>query len=329
MARALRYEQTTPADELRERLTACEKGIANLRGSGTRARTLLEDLDRIAELWPVLEAAGVDLRPEAGRWETVQASTKRVARRLLKELRASGGLAAVRAEQHPDGQCAWWWRLDEMVAQENKRRALRTGLSAATIVAAVLAAYFLFRLLFPVDPNLEAAMDLQSAGELKIQESNDFAGALDDFKAATTYLPNDAETWMRLGVVQEALGDQMATAESYGRARALVSSDEDFQFTRASVYFTLGLMDKARRDAEANVAAAPENPYGYYLLSSIYETLGRGPEALKAVQRAAELAEAQNQTQLSAMARYRMAMMMQQAQQQGLGVPLATETPAP
>ena len=329
MARALRYEQMTPADELRERLAACEKGIANLRGSGTRARGVLEDMDRISELWPALEAAGLDLRPEAGRWETIQASVKRVARRLLKELRASGGLAAVRAEQHPDGQCAWWWRLDEAVAQDSKRRALRTSLTVATIIVAVLAAYFLFRLLFPVDPNLKAAMDLQSAGEMKIQTSGDFAGALADFRSATSFLPNDAETWLRLGVVQEALGDQKGRAESYKRARALTASDSDFQFTRASVYFTLGLMDKAQRDAEASVAAAPENPYGHYLLSSIYETLGQGPAALASVKRAAELAEAQEQTQLSAMARYRMAMMMQQAQQRGFDSPLPTETPLP
>ncbi len=329
MARALSYEQMTPADELRERLTACEKGIANLRGSGVRARTLLEDMDRVSELWPELEAAGLDLRPEAGRWETVQASVKRVARRLLKELRASGGLATVRAEQHPDGQCAWWWRLDEAVAQENRGRALRTSLTVAIMIVAVLAAYFLFRMLFPVDPNLKAAMDLQSAGEMKIQQSGDFAGALADFQAATTYQPEDAETWLRLGVAQEAVGDQAGMDASYKRARTLTASDSDLQFTRASVYFTLGLMDKAQRDAEASVAAAPENPYGYYLLSSIYETLGQGPAALAAVQRAAELADAQEQTQLSAMARYRMAMMMQQVQQQGFDTPLPTETPAP
>jgi len=328
MARALHHEQITPADELRERLTACEKGVANLRGSGTRARTLLEDMDRINELWPALEAAGLDLRPEAGRWETIQASVRRVARRLLKELRASGGLAAARAEQHPDGQCAWWWHLDETVGQENNRRALRLGLTTATVIVAVLAAYFLLRMLFPVDPNLKAAMDLQAAGEEKIQKSGDFAGALADFKAATTYLPNDAETWLRLGVTQEALGDQVAMAESYNRARALVASDSEFQYTRASVYFTLGLLDRAKKDGEASVAADPQNPYAYYMLSSIYETLGQGPAALAAVQRAAELADAQQQAQLSAMARYRMAMMMQQAQQ-GFDAPAPTGTAVP
>ena len=329
MARALRYEQLTPADELRERLTACEKELANLRGSGASARVLLEDMDRISELWPVLEAAGLDLRPEAGRWETIQASLRRSARRLLKELRASGGLAAVRAQQHPDGACGWWWRLDEALAQENKGRALRTGLTAATVIIAGLALYFIFRLLFPVDPNLSAAMDLQTAGEMKIQNSGDFAGALADFKSATDFLPNDAVTWLRLGVVQEALGDKTAMAESYGRARALVVSDADFQFDRAGVYFALDMLDKARADAQASVAAAPENPYGYYLLSSVYETLGQSQDALTALQRAVDLAEAQQQTELSAMARYRMAIMMQQVQQRGFEMDVATATPEP
>lgn len=329
MARALNYEQTTPADELRERLAACEKGIANLRGSGLQARTLLEDMDRISALWPVLEAAGVDLRPEAGRWETIQALLRRVARRLLKELRPSGGLAAVRAAQHPDGQAAWWWHLDAMVAEENKRRLRRTGLGAVIVVAVGLAAYFAFRLLFPVDPNVQAALDLQSAGELKIQKSGDFAGALADFKTATTYQPNDVETWLRLGVVQEKLGDQAGMAESYGRARALLASDAEFQRNRASVYFTLGSVDKARQDAEASVAAAPDNPYTHYLLASIYETLGQGQAALAAIQRAAELADAQQQSQLSAMARYRYAIMMQQVQQGGFETPVTPATAAP
>jgi len=329
MARALRYEQTTPADELRERLAACEKAIANIRGSGSSARLLLEDMDRISQLWPVLEAAGLDLRPEAGRWETVHASLRRGSRRLLKELRAGGGLAAVRAQQHPNGQCEWWWYLDEAVARENKRRALQAGLTTATVVVAGLALYFLLRLLFPVDPNLKAAMDLQAAGEIKIQQSGDFAGALADFRSATTFLPNDTGTWLRLGAVQEALGDTTAMEDSYQRARALVASDSAFQFERAGVYFALGQLDRAKADAEASVAASPENAYGHYLLSSIYETLGQGQAALTALQRAADLAEAQEQTQLSAMARYRMAIMMQQVQQRGPDTIVATGTPTP
>ncbi len=73
--------------------------------------------------------------------------------------------------------------------------------------------------------------------------------------------------------------------ESFKRARALVTSDADFQFDRAGVYFALDMIDKAKTDAEASVAAAPENPYGHYLLSSIYETLGQPQDALAALKR--------------------------------------------
>ncbi|MEJ5200478.1 MAG: hypothetical protein WHX53_16280, partial [Anaerolineae bacterium] len=68
MARAIRDEHLTPADELRELLTRCEKQLPNLKGSREQAAELLFQMDRIAELWPQVEALGADLRPEAGRW---------------------------------------------------------------------------------------------------------------------------------------------------------------------------------------------------------------------------------------------------------------------
>ena len=61
---------------------------------------LLQDMDRIAELWPQLAAAGMDLRPEAGRWETIQAHTHRQARSIVRELRRSGGLPALRSRRN-------------------------------------------------------------------------------------------------------------------------------------------------------------------------------------------------------------------------------------
>jgi tetratricopeptide (TPR) repeat protein len=248
---------------------------------------------------------------------------------LLKELRASGGLAAVRTQQHPDGQAGWWWHLDVAVAEENRRRALRTGLITALVVTAVLAVYFLFRLLFPVDPNLTAAMERETAGETKIQQSGDFAGALADFKAATEFLPNDAETWLRLGAVQQKLGDEAAMDASYQRARSLVVSDADFNLARSQIYLSLAMLDEAKADSESVLAADPKNAFGYYILSSVYEMQGQSQEALKAVQRSAELAEAQQETQLTAMARYRMAILMQQSQQWGAGTAVPTGSPTP
>ena len=328
MARALRIEQVTPADELRDRLAASEKLIANVFGSGAGALNLLENLDRLSQLWPELEAGGVDLRPEAGRWETLLAGVRRKDRQLVRELRQLGGLRALAATHHPDGHAEWWWRLDEMVAEDARRRVLRTGLIAAAVLIVGAALYFLLRVLFPVDPNVQAAMERQAAGDLKIQQSGDFAGARVDFQTAAERLPGDADNWLRLGVVQDKLGEQAGMAESFRRARALFPNESDFEVSRGQTYFILGMWDEAKQAIEAALAADPANAMGYYVLASVEEARGHASEAVDALQRAADLAEAQNQAQLTALARYRMGMMMQQVQaQMAVATPVPTPTP--
>jgi tetratricopeptide (TPR) repeat protein len=327
MARALHPGQITPADELRELLSADEKLVASIRGSGASALELLENMDSLSELWPELEAAGVDLRPEAGRWETLQATVRRNARQLVKELRPRGGLPALREQHHPDGNAGWWWYLAESTAAEDKRRRLRTGLIAAAVLVIGAAVYFLLRLLFPVDPNLQAAMDRQTAGELKIQQQADYAGALADFQAATEFQPQDPETWLRLGATQQKQGDKAGTAESFQRARALMASDAELDLARGQIYFTLNMLDEAKAAVDAGLAADPENALGYYTLSSIYEGRGQPREAVDALQRSADLAEAQKQTQLTALARYRLAILMQQMQAQMAAPPPPAPTP--
>jgi tetratricopeptide (TPR) repeat protein len=327
MARALQSGQVTPADELRDLLSASEKLVASVRGSGAGVLVLLENMDRLSELWPELAAAGVDLRPEAGRWETLQATVRRNGRRIVKELRPHGGLPALREQHHPDGNAGSWWYLAELTAADDKRRGLRAGLIAASVLVAGAAIYFLFRFLFPVDPNLKAAMDRQSAGELKIQQQSDYAGALVDFQAATEFQPRDVDTWLRLGATQQKLGDQAGMDESFKRARALVASDAELDLARGQIYLTLNMLDEAKAAIDAGLAAEPENALGYYTLSVIYETRGQPREALETLQRAADLAEAQDQTQLTALARYRLAMLMQQMQAQMADPSTPTPTP--
>ena len=86
MAQTVKTGQVTPADELRESLAFSEKRVADVFGGGDNALALLKELDRIAALWPVLEAQGMDLRPEAGRWETLQATVNRRAGAIVSDL---------------------------------------------------------------------------------------------------------------------------------------------------------------------------------------------------------------------------------------------------
>lgn len=319
MAQAIKSENVTPADELRGLITLSEKRVVTLRGRGAAALDLLLDLDRIAGLWPELEAQGVDLRPELGRWETLQAALQGRAPVLVRELRAAGGLPAARAQWHPQGEPAWWWFLAEQVHTQRVRRLKRTGIILASTAATLGLLYFLlFHVLFPVDPNMSAAIAAQHAGERKIANEGDLAGALADFRLATELLPGEADGWLRVGCTLLRLDDAAGAAENFRRAEALLPDDIIFRLSRAPICHLLGVSDRAEADLRVVIATAPENSPAHYYLAAILEERGELAEALDALERAADLAESSGEIQLVALARFRMAMLMQQLAGQGI-----------
>lgn len=326
MARAIRESKVTPADELRDLLTRNEKRVVNLRGQPAEALALLLDLDRIAELWPELDASGVDLRPEQGRWETLQAQVRRYGPVVVRELRAMGGVPVLRAQHHLSGEADWWWYLAEQVQARRARTLARTGMVLGGAAILVVAVYFLiFHVLFPVDPAIKAALEAQAAGEAKIAQQEDYPGALADFRRATEYRPGDPDTWLRVGCVLYLLGDMSGAQENFYRAQVLLADPQTFRLARAPICAQLGEVELAETDLREVIAADPQNATAHYYLSSILEARGELLEALLLVQRAAELAEAQDDIQLVALARFRSGILMQQLALQGM--PTVAPTP--
>jgi tetratricopeptide (TPR) repeat protein len=324
MARALRDDHLTPADELRSLLAQSEKRIVNLRGDPSNGFDLLNDMDRIAALWPELEAVGADLRAEEGRWETLQAAVHQAAPRLLRALRPLGGLPALRTVAHPDGQAAWWWRLDDEVASANRRRLKRMGIIGVGIVALLVVAGLLFRILFPVDPLVQEAAGKIIDGQNKIQMEADYSAALPLFRDAVALTPGDPEAWLWLGATQRKLGDVQSSAESFRRAAALTPDQVAHRSQKATVYQVLGMLDEAASEVEAVLALDAENPQAYLIQASISEARGQYPAAIESLQKAADLADQRNEPQVSATARYQLGFLLQRLPI----VPPASATPA-
>lgn len=334
MAKAFREDQITPADELRELLMECEMLVVNLRGRGRDAVDLLRKMDRLQQLWPKLEAAGMDLRPEAGRWETLEASLHKHGPALLRELQGSGGLPAARArDQVSEPQeralyvSAWWWHLDEEVRARRLKSVRTAVLAVLGVVAAGALVIFLFNKLFPVDPMVQKSMSSMLAGQQIIEQGGDIQSALPDFEQATRFTPDDIDSWMWLGALQQKLAKTPEADESFRRARALVNSDVAFWTKRAPVYIALGMLQEAQSDLDAAIAADPQNPEAQFHLASLLEAQGQIDQAVAALEKASQYAEARQMTELTAIARYRMAMMMQQGQAPSFAT--ATPTPAP
>jgi tetratricopeptide (TPR) repeat protein len=314
----------TPADELRELLTLSEKRVANLRGSGTAALDLLRHMDRVATLWPQLEANGLDLKPEAGRWSTIQAGLRRQAPIVLKELAAFGGAATVRQREHPAGTENWWWHLDKEVRERNRRQLARTGLTLSIVAVAGVGIWLLLRILLPVDPVLRETMRALDAGDALVQQEGDAAGALVQYRRAAESNPQDSETWLRIGAVLEMQGDAPGAAEAFEHAETIIGDPARYRLARGGAYFVLGMLEQAERELLTAIDLKPTDPYAYYYLASVHEQRGQGAEAIAALEKTAQYAEEQGEAQLIAMARFRMGMIMQA--QQGFQ---PTVTPAP
>ncbi len=325
MARAISSEHMTPADELRELLVDSETLVANLRGQGADPLELLENMDRINELWPQLEAAGMDLRPEAGRWESLQARVRSSAPALLGDLKARGGLAALRQKQYGSSQAPWWWYLDQQVRAERMRRLKKAALVTVAVVAGGAALILILGRLFPVDPKVQASMSAMLSGQQKVQNDKNFEEALTSFQQATVLTPDDAETWLWLGATQQILGHPEEADASFRRARELVPDEVQFRLGRAPVYTGLGMLIEAKADLDAVVARDPENPQAYFYLTSVYEAQGDLEKATESLQKASDYAEARNMAELTALSRYRLALMLQQLQM----MPGPPDTPTP
>jgi tetratricopeptide (TPR) repeat protein len=327
MAQAIRSDHFTPAAELRDLLSAAEDQLPNLKGSGAQIVDFLLTLDRIAVLWPQVEAMGADLRPEAGRWETLEALVHKQGPTIVREMAAAGGFEAARARHHPDGQAEWWWQLDREVRQNRIlriRKAVLTLLVVGIIGALVL---LVINRVLPTDPKVQAALSKQMAGQRLVVEGKDSEGAIRAFQEATVLTPNDADPWLWLGATQKKTGDHQAAEQSFARARSILGQDLELYIQRALVFSGIGLQDDARADLDAALKIDPEEPRAWLYLANVQEVQGQLGDAIKSLERSSELSEKRNQPTLTAIARYRLAVLYQQYQGQSLQAPAATPTP--
>ncbi|MGQ9683734.1 MAG: tetratricopeptide repeat protein [Anaerolineae bacterium] len=299
------------ADDLRELIGQAELIVANLKGAGPRAQQLLFLLDTIRELVARLLETGVDLRPETTRIETVERILLSKDAVLVREMARLGGLARLREVYKPD-PAQWWWYLDGRVAETQRRYVRKALLVAGGIIAALVVFQLLYTYVFPPDPKHVAAMEKSNQAEQALQQG-DLEGALALYREAAEILPQDAEHWAWVGVLEEKLGHAAEAAEAFARCEQAAQSRVAFLYTRGNAYFRLGDLEKAQGDGKAALEINPDYAEAYFLLGGVYEARGDAAAAMEALEQAATLAEKAGNSPLVVMAKYRLGMLMQSA----------------
>lgn len=312
MAVAIKAERHTLADDLRQLLARSEERLINVANQAEAAE-LYAWFDQIDQLWPEVRALGADVRAEEARWQSLQERLVARGAKVLRAWQGSAGLAAARQVAQPAAG-AWWWRLDQVMAQKRRAALRRVGLLALAVAALLVVASFALPRLFPVDPAVRAAYRLQNEAERALA-SGDVETAFRALSEAIAVTPDNYSLLISHGVVAEMLGQNAVAEQSWQQARTVLQGNEArFLAERGLYYLRTRQTQRAAGDAEAAIALDPSLAEAQLVLGGALEELGRYQEAVSAYEQAAALAEASDRPQLTVMARTQMANLLQRIQ---------------
>lgn len=318
MAKSPYYVEGKPltrADELRDQIDELEAMIGRLEyGLGKEALVIPDLFDSISTSLAAFQAEGQSMRAENARLDTVSARFNRKAKVFLREIGGARVLEDARRTRQPDPE-SWWWFADQLVANKRRdqiRHLLRVG-AGVTLVLLVL--FVLYQRFLAPDPATRERLEHQhNAEDLAIE--GDIAGALSEVEQALVVAPGAPYLAVFKGVLQQDLGQDVASGETFAAAEAAFDNREDFLLARAQAYLLLDQPEAAVVDAQEAVKLNPESASGYMLLGRAYEYMEDYLEAMFAYEQAIDLAEAQDDFQLAGTARVSVGILMQRLQAQ-------------
>lgn len=299
----------TSPDVLRKEIHHAELAVAALRPGAGRQQVLglLRRLDLIDEVIAHLEARHVDLRAERVRIETIHNMI--LSRGAIVARTLAGEWDARRAEVEAT-RPRWWWYLDQRVAADRGRQRRKVGWIAAGTVLALGGLVAVYLLFLQPDEEVRRQIALVSQAEGLIEEGA-YAEAMALYRQAEAAAPEDPDLPLAIAVLHEALGEPAAAAEAYARAETLYGDEALYWAYRSGRYLFLGWWAEGGSAAQEAVALDPELAVAYCHLGGAYEAQGQIEEAMAAVRRCRDLAQAHNQDELYVLATSRLARLLQ------------------
>lgn len=280
-------------------------------GSGKQALDLLLLMDEVNARIQEQEGRGALLLAEKTQFVSIQANIKENAALILRELGGPVGLLAERA-RHTVAEDAWWWRLEQVVAEKRKKQVRRTLriLGIAALVVGVLAGiYWLFLQPDPIDI---ARMNAREKAQAVVQAGN-LDEALLIIDEGLKIARDDPQLIVLRGVLLEKSGRMDEAEQAFGEAQLLMKDPAVFHFARAEAYLGFDWVDEAVSAAEQGVAEDPESANGFLILGQCLQTQGNVRRAREAYQEAIRLAELSGEAGIAAQASVLMAYLPQES----------------
>ncbi len=304
----------TRAAQIRDRIRTLEIGVANLADHDLF--DLLSLRTQVEREVQEQQDAGLDMRAERTRLETVDNILDRRSGEIVRRAARQGGLERARQRQRPPAD-HWWWYLDEAVAERQRSTAIRISAGVIGAIVLVLLANYLLNTFFGLDPIEREAYGHTTAAEQMLFRG-DYAEAITRYEQALEVKPDLAEAWVALGVLYDLEGRSDESAEAFATAEDLIQDRVRFVLVLARNYEMVGALEEALTYAQEGVELAPQSAEAILIRGGIHDSRGERAEALVDFERASELAQENGEDALYVLARTRMGMLMQQ----GDSVPL-------
>jgi tetratricopeptide (TPR) repeat protein len=292
-------------------LRAAELAVAKIR-PGVQAEGVLElfrALDRVAAGEQKLSQAGIDLRAERTRIETVHNQLWERARLAVRALGPGEGMERLRGQVGASEE-QWWWYLDRRVAAaaaQRNRRSLWRFVIAAVALGVLALLYVLF--LRP-DEATRLRYDYAMQAESQIQEGG-YEEALNLYQKALEVAPDDPELHLMAGMMYEALERPDQAGEYYARAEVLYGSRVAYLTMKSQRYLLLGWYGRSEETSLEAIELDDQYAAAYCNLGGAFEGQERIAEAIVAFRACADRAREQSQDELYVIAASRMGMLMQ------------------
>lgn len=306
----LQEKKLGPADELREKLDELGEthfGIKSM--DSTRALALLRDLDWVDSNFNELEAGGMDLRPERGRFQSIQGGLEKKAGSLLD---AVGGPTVLREHRPspPPPPERWWWYINELVAA-NRQRQMRRVIIGLVVVLLIFGGLILvFNTILAPSPEAIARLNAENDAYLAV-EQGDYSGALAVLEKGLAEVPGDPGLLIFKGVVQQALGEEEAAIGTFAEVRELIVDLKEFYLARAQLYLRMNQPEQAQRDAMAALELDEEFARTWLILGQALEFQGGVLEAMQAYENASQFAFDNQENEVYVLSRMALARLSQ------------------
>lgn len=139
----------------------------------------------------------------------------------------------------------------------------------------------------PTAPELSAAQLMDHGDLLKVKK--DYAGALQEYRAAAQKTPQDAVVWNKIGITHLLLADYRHAKENFEKARKLDANYAEAYNNIGVVYYARKEYKKAIRQYDKALALKEDSAAFHSNLGAAYFSRRMFPEAMQQYARAFEL----------------------------------------